>query len=229
MKPFLQKSTTLFFIGLLIIALPLYAQQANDQSEEPFIEKGTILTGFSLGFINASPTDGNDIFINEYNLLTLQLDGLYFLSDRIGVGPLIGYQYYFFERPNRATVGIEEVRRWQFEFGLKSGWYIPAPEFFGGGSGSQFFVDAGISWLQNRLERVGDFETESDYLFGFQVGTGLLIPMGKQIAIETKLGFQSRRKEFVSGERLPDGEVQFSTVNKWLKEISLGVGLKVSF
>lgn len=230
MKPLLQKFSILFFLVAVKGLAPLNAQQtSSDQSFEPFIKQGTLLTSFSLGFTHASPTDDNDNIVNEFNLLSIKIEGLYFLSDQIGIGPIIGYSYYYFEGPNRLFGGIIERRRWQFEFGVKGGWYIPVQQVLEGLGRTQFFVDAGISWHQDRIKEVGAFEIDTGYLFGFQVGTGFLFPVGNQIAIETKLGFQARHKKIYSEQRLPNGNSKIFAANKWLEEISLRLGLIVTF
>lgn len=125
-------------------------------------QKGKVLTGFLLSFINASREDFNQEFEREFTHISVQLDGLYFVSDRTG----------------------------QFEFGVRGGWYIPAAEVFGGVGDMQFFVDGGISWLQNKynVEPANDWDRRNQ--LGFQIGSGLLFLMGRRIALETKLGFR---------------------------------------
>ncbi|MBN2732217.1 MAG: outer membrane beta-barrel protein [Balneolaceae bacterium] len=224
------KKLPIFFVAIICIALPLQAQQTNfEDSEEPFIEEGIFLTGFSISFINASRDDFNQEYEREFTHLSLQLDGLYFVNDRIGVGPLLGYRFTYRDLEDPFRSEDSDTRNTALEYGVKGGWFIPTAKLFGGTGDSHFFLDGGVSWLRTKFEREPNNDSEPRTQFGFQIGTGFLLPVGKRIALETKLGFQSRRREYRLGRRNPGGEITFTTETRWLKEVALSVGLKVGF
>lgn len=60
------------------------------------------------------------------------------------------------------------------------------------------------------------------------MGAGLLILVGKKIALEWKLGWEARREHYQYGI-IENGQVveEFDDT-KWLKEFSVGLGLKVT-
>lgn len=231
--PFLQELSGLIILATTLLVSPLYGQHNSvEDPEESLIQKGKVLTGFSFSFINASRDDFNQEFEREFTDISLQLEGLYFLSDRIGIGPLLGYRFTYrdLEDPFRGgTQSDSDTRAGQFEFGIKGGWYIPATKLLGSAGDTQFFVDGGLSFLREKSKQEGRPKPDANYRFGYQFGTGFLFPMGKGIIIETKLGFQSRRREFRIRQTNPDGEDSIRTITKWPKEIALSVGFKVSF
>lgn len=215
MNSLLHKISFSVVLILSMTAIPLHAQQkSNNEKNEPFIEKGTFLTGFSFGFSSGAPTNDEDAFVNKFKNLGLQVEALYFLTDRIGVGPILGYTYFHREKPSNISKGFSEFRTWHYKLGAKTGWYMPTKKLFGGTGRSQVFLAAGISWLHNN---------GTDYEFGYQIGMGFLFPVGKQIAIVTKLSFQARRRELALRREARDGPI------KWRKRFTLGVGLSVTF
>lgn len=227
---FLQKLPLILLFVLILRALPLQAQEKSKMNHnKPFIEQGIFLTGFSLSFINASRDDFNQEFAREITDITAQLDGLYFVDDHLGIGPLLGYRFTYRDLVDRPIELDEDQRRSRLEFGAQVGWYMPARKLFGGSGRSQFFIDGDVSFVRfkNRLEN--NPEPDADYRFGYQVGTGFLFPVGKRIAVETKLGFQARQREYTVGTREEGGEKISITETKWLKEVALSVGLKVTF
>lgn len=229
MQNFSSKHFYLTVFLAVMVTMPAAAQQNKaEQEESPFIQQGDVLTGFSLGFTNASTGNYNFEFPREVSRLSIQIDGLYFVSNHIGVGPLLGYQFTYRDLEDPYTAGDTDVRRWQFEFGAQSGWYMPLKSLFGGSGDSQFFVDAGISWLRDRFEEEGVDKSDPEYSFGYQLGAGFLFPVGRQIAIETKLGFQARQQEYRFAHGTHEG-ITHTTETKWREEVALSVGLKVVF
>lgn len=211
----LHKIIFLIVVILTVTSASLHAQQLSQKDKnELFIGQGTILTSFSLGFSSGAPTNDEDAFVNKFQNLGLQIEALYFLTDHIGIGPMIGYKYFYREKPSNASKGFSEFRRWHYRFGAKAGWYIPAKKIFGGSGQSQFFLASGINWLHS---------SGTDYEFGYQIGTGFLFPVGKQIAIKTKLGFHAHRGELVLKREVRDGPI------KWKKRFTLGIGLTIAF
>lgn len=232
MHPLLQKLSFAFILVTLLLASPLYAQQNTVQPpDQPFIQQGKFLTGFSFSFINASREEFNQDFEREFTEIAVQIDGLYFVSDQIGVGPLLGYrfQYIDLEDPFRSGPPDDDIRFGQFEFGVKGGWFIPATRLFNNKGDTQFFIDGGASLLRQKLRRENIETQDVDYRLGFQLGTGFLFPVGKRIAIITKLGFQTHEEEFAVPVRHENRETTFRTETKWIKEVALSVGLKVTF
>lgn len=216
MKTFYQKLSVLFIAAFGLMALPLHAQQTEAESKQPFIEQGRFLTGFSLAFTNASEDYSNPQF-GEYTRLLIELDGLYFVSDHVGIGPVLGYRFNFWGEP--VDQNGENMRQSNFLMGAQIGWYTLANKLFSTSSlgRAQFFVDAGVSWLRSQ-GRVGGVETGTDYLFGYQMGMGFLFPVGERIAIETRLGFHSRKEEMLIGQN----DLQ------WMSDLGISVGFKVT-
>ena len=229
-------STLLLKFSIIMITVtglavaPAHAQQAKLQDRgQPLIKQGRFLTGFSLSLINASREDFNQEFEREFTDISVQVDGLYFINNRIGVGPLLGYRFTYRDLEDPFRAEDRDTRRSAFEYGAKGGWYVPAAKLFGGTGNSYFFVDGGISWLRTQYKVEPENNATIRNQFGFQLGTGFLLPVGKRIGIETKLGFQSRQQEYTFSRREPDGEIRTRTETKWLKEVALSVGLKVGF
>ncbi|HEX6983397.1 MAG TPA: hypothetical protein VF181_11620 [Balneolaceae bacterium] len=233
MKTFHQKFAVLLIAVFGLIVLPLKAQQVEDEdSEQAFIEQGKFLTGFSISFTNASRESFNQESAREISQLLINLDGLYFLSDHLGIGPLFGYEFVYRDLvPTPPVSGLRDIdtRSWQFKFGAKAGWYTSANELFGWPSSGNalFFVDAGVNWLRSRYQIESSFDTGTDYNFGYQIGTGFLFPVGEQIAIETKLGFQSRREDYLWSITDSNGQTTFFSETKWIEDIALSLGFKV--
>ncbi|HET6527465.1 MAG TPA: hypothetical protein VFG39_01820 [Balneolaceae bacterium] len=231
MKTFHQKFAILVLVLFGLMALPLKAQQVDEEGlEQAFIEQGAILTGFSVGFTNASDRS-YDESVREISQLLINFDGLYFVSDHFGIGPMAGYEFVYRDlvaTPPVSVPGDIDTRSWQFKFGAKAGWYTSANELFGWPSGNAlFFVDAGVNWLRSRYQIENSFNPEADYDFGYQIGTGFLFPVGEQIAIETKLGFQSHAEDYRWGITSPAGTAAVLTETKWIEDVTLSVGFKV--
>lgn len=132
-------SLLLFVIGYATV--PLYAQNAAKdplhRTKQSFIHKGEILTGFSFFFSNASGKGYgfNSGIPNETTNTTIQLNGLYFISDHVGVGPLLGYQFYSVDwGQNQGGT----AHRGLFEFGAQGSYYTPLSDIFGGSSSIYF-------------------------------------------------------------------------------------------
>lgn len=138
----LRMSILLFFVAEFSI-LPAYGQNHSDsrmqQSKESFIHKGKILTGFTLGFTNATGSDYNQDFPREITEMNLQLNALYFVSDHIGIGPLVGYQFTYRDLvPYRRGSPDIDTRSAGLEVGAQGGYYFPASDIFGGNSDIYF-------------------------------------------------------------------------------------------
>lgn len=229
----------LFAFLNFVYIVPAVAQNEVDTRNSAFfkIESGTVLTGFSLGWTKASRDDFNSDFERGFTRLALQTDALYFFNDRIGVGPVLGYQYIYrdFENfPGDFGPDARDHWEWNFEYGAKAGWYVPIHEFFGNESlgHSLVFVNGGVSWLYNTtkvegFERTGGI---NENRFGYQVATGLLLPLGKQIALETELKWEARKRQYSIAIRNENGTV-IRTIEeaKWPSILSLGIGLTVVF
>lgn len=234
MNTFYQKFTVLFVVVFGLIVLPLQAQQINqEETKQSFIQKGRFLTGFSIGFTNASRESYNHEFERELSRFLLNLDGLYFVSDHFGIGPILGYEFVYRDlvsTPPVSSSGDVDTRSWDFKLGAKTGWYTSANELFNTSSlaDAQFFVDGGVSWLRSRYQTESSFDAEPDYGFGYQIGTGFLFPVGEQIAIETKLGFQSHQEDYRWRIVDPNGNTEIFTETKWLEEVVLSAGFKVT-
>lgn len=228
----------LFFIMGVVCPLTAAAQNGVDTTKkEPFsIQKGTILTGFSLGWTTASRDDYNFEFERWFTRLDLQVDALYFFNGRIGAGTILGYQYLFRDLENNPGTVVPRARdtwEWDFEYGAKAGWYAPVHVLFGTGSlkESMLYVTAGVSWLRRRY-RVEGYNKSGGInknRFGYQVASGLLIPLGRQIALETKVQWEARRTRYVMRATDRNGNTRTIDEIHWPSVLSVGVGLKVAF
>lgn len=218
-------SVPLCFLIFFIISQPLTAQDSNESSKIFTIESGTILTGFSIDGTTASRDDYHPEVMRGFSRLRFNVDGMYFVNDRIGVGPVLGYEYEFddYEDPG----SLNDRWFWNFLYGAKAGWYIPVEQLFNSGSldNSYLFVNGGLNWQWSRQksERFGKLDPNNR--FGYQLGAGLLVPLGQQISLEWKLGWESRRRTY----RYTNTNDQLISETKWLHELSVGLGLKVIF
>jgi hypothetical protein len=217
MYSFFKKFIVLSIAVFGLMAFPLHAQTDLEKAEQPFIQQGDFLTGFSLSFTNTTGDFSDPQSGNEFSRLFANLDGLFFVSDHFGIGPTLAFRFDF-QDLDATMFGDGDSSSWNLIYGLKAGWYTSANELFGTSSlgRAQFFVDGGVSLLSS-WDRSGGSTVSDEPRFGYQVGTGFLFPVGEQIAIETRLGFQSRIEELLVGD----------LEREWLKDVTLSLGLKV--
>lgn len=237
----LQTSYRISFLIILLVLIgyPLQAQDTTTTKSQSFsISKGKILTGFSIDGITASRDNYNHEFERAFSRLRLNVEGLYFINDRIGFGPIIGYEYLYrdYEDP---TNFFDPEDQWNYSllYGAKAGWYFPIEKLFDADKlrennrlqNTLLFINGGINWLweRYRIEERGAIEDKNR--FGYQLNGGLLVPVGKQILLEWMLGWEARRQQYRYGI-IEDGQItQEFEETEWLKELSVGLGLKVTF
>jgi hypothetical protein len=89
-------------------------------------------------------------------------------------------------------------------------------------------MNGGVSWLRSRqkTENYGKFNPINR--FGYQIGAGLLVPLGHRVSLEWKLGWEARRRNYRYQIFNNTGQIikEIDETN-WLKEFSVGVGLKI--
>lgn len=222
--PFLKCSACL--LVLLMAAAPsLQAQESN--SEDRFIKQGTILTGISVGFTASGASETTDIFnaperSNHFAVTGIQLDALYFITDHIGVGPLLSYQSLY---THAYYDDGEYHNEWSWEYGIRAGGYVPVQTIFGGRSRSQIFLTGSISWLTQ------PDNTPESYNWGYQIGLGTLLPVGEQLAVELALNYLARnedkRRIIVCLAVIPCNPPPMHETT-WHRNITLSVGLNIA-
>lgn len=210
---------------MLLAVLPLYGQKkVAEEQKQPFIKKGTVLADFSFSFVNGSRSDYNQDRAREVTGTSFQAEGLYFISERVAAGPFfnVGFTYRDLFNAIHPPDDID-VRHFYWSSGVKAAYYIPFQEIFGDGD-SYLFFDGGLFIQYFSFQRETGREVNKSEL-GYQIGTGFLIPVGKQIAINTKLGFRSYRREY----KFYNKEDELIANIQWPKELSLSLGLNVTF
>lgn len=216
----------LFFFIAIVAVLPAYAQLNKvDQSKESFIEKGTVLTGLYFSFINGSEQEFTQNYTREDTRVSLNLEGTYFITDRIGFGPLISYVFSYGDlnvlNPDKGDI---ETRDSFWIVGTKITYLLPLNELFERYNATNLFFNAGpvLHILTTERESVQGMNPRIE--FGYGIGTGLLFAISKQIAVTTKLNFQAHRHKYEVGTK---SSVQ--TEVKWLEAIAFSVGLSFTF
>lgn len=213
----------------LLVTRPLYSQPIIDKEpNKPFINKGTLLTGFSFSFINGSGNEYNQDFAREATQITANIEALYFVTERIGLGPVVSYGFTYRDLLNviAPSQGDVDRRRSLLALGLKAGYYIPLNNILTGSS-NYFFLTGALISRRVVNERENRFTLTLNEL-GYRIGSGLLIPVGNQISIITKLSLRAHRHEYRFGiER--NNEIILITETRWPKKLSLSIGLNVVF
>lgn len=221
----LDSRALLFNIGIELHRLTGSILHAPSSAKRKlaFVRKGTFLTGFNFSLGNGSREKFNQDLAQEVTGISFEVDGLYFVSEHVGVGPIFAYGFSYRDLYNviYPPRDIDE-RRYYWVTGIKAGYFIPINKVLDGGS--YLFLEGGALVQYSSFMQESGFDSD-DSQFGYKIGTGILIPVGKQLALNTKLGFQSFRREykFVDKQNEPMNET------RWLKEVALSVGLKVGF
>lgn len=186
MKILFLKSFACFLILSIGTLLPLQAQQTKNVNEKNrFIEQGTVLTGISFDFTRTEIK--NDLYnpqpnYNQFAVVGVELDALYFVTHHLGVGGLLSYQSLFGE-------GYGNINDWDFKYGLQAGGYIPISAIFNSNSRSQFFIKSGISWVRE------ENSFSKQYGFGYEIGLGTLLAVGKHTGVEIALNYLARSED----------------------------------
>lgn len=222
----------------LLMAFGLFASVSAQQTEESAglnIQKGSVLTGFSAGWTGASRDNYNQEFERAYRQFTIGIDAYYFLTDQIGVGPELEYQYLYRDLenpPGSDSDNATDQWTWDIKYGAKAGWFAPVKEILGTSvlGNSTFFATGGVNWLRNQREVEGSGKSDPLIRFGYALSTGLVIPLGRQIGLEAKIQYEARERTYGYGEFDETGNfITTHEERRWPSVISLGVGLKVRF
>lgn len=226
---------TFFLLFFSLTSIPGMAQEHTETTPDLNLEKGTVLTSFSVGWVNASRDKSyNHEFEHGYEQLSFTLDGLYFLNESIGVGPLLGYNYVYrdFESQDN-TFTPNDTWDWAFEYGVQAGYYSPVKQLFQTDvlGNSRLFVTGGVSWLRTKYK----FEQSEDWFdpnteFGYALSTGILVPLGKKAGLEWRFKWEARAQEYQTGHVDDNNNIVVTgSETRWPSILSLGLGLKVGF
>lgn len=229
MKTTLLKYFSFLPVLLMVLTFPLQAQQ--NINDTPFIEQGSVLGGFQFGLTKMDYNQ--DIYnlpsrSNQFIVAGIQLDALYFVTDHIGIGPLLNYQSLY---PNSYFTDKPHVNEWTLKYGLQAGGYLPFQTVFGGYSRSQLFLKGGVSWLKQHKNAF------RPYGWGYQISTGALLAVGKHLGVELALNYLARSEDFVNrtvpSMNFPAGQFPNDTYSSpnsiWHKHLTLSMGFKMAF
>lgn len=211
-----------------------FAQQDSSDKPDMSIKKGSILTGFSAGWTGASRDSYNHEFERSFREFSLGLDALYFVTDHIALGPELEYRYLYRDLEDPPGSDFDDATdrwNWEIKYGAKAGFFAPVKDLFGTSAmgNSTFFTTGGFNWLSTQTKVEGNDKSEPFIRPGFSLSTGFLIPLGRQIGLETKLQYEARRQEYSKG-RIENGTfIITDEETRWPSTLSLGVGLKVAF
>lgn len=224
MKVSLLKQSAFLLLLLMALTWPLQAQQTKNNA---FIEQGTFLTGLSFSFIKNGYATSTDDFNNTRNytrieVVSIQIDALYFITDHIGAGVLLGYQSLYRTKHDN---NYEKYDKWGLKYGFQAAGYLPVQIIFGGRSRSQLFLNGGISWLNENNTFNGS------YNLGYKVGLGTLLPVAKRVGVKLGLNYLARSENktyaIQCGVIPPCPPPRHDTV--WHRNIILNIGLNVAF
>lgn len=232
-----MKSLRKFFYILSFIVLnpafiaPALAQQNNNNLD---LTNGRILTGFSVSWTGASRDRYNHEFERSFREFGAGIDAFYFITDRIGIGPELEYQYLYLDLenpPDWEEPASNDQWTWNFKYGAKAGWFAPVKEIFGTAAlgNSTVFAAGGVNWLRNQRKFEGREKSDPQNFFGYSLSTGLIVPLDKKIGLEWKLQWEARRMEYYYGEIVDGNPIVTGKLTGWPSTLSLGVGLKVAF
>lgn len=235
MKSRLLKTTLVSLFLLFILGSHSALAQKVDSTDSHFsIDRGRLLTGFSVDGVTASRDDYNHEFERGFSQLQFSWEALYFVSKRVGIGPVLGYglQYRYFDS-SYSSFGNQW--NWSFLYGVKAGWYVPVKNIFRSDAldhlhNAYLFFNGGVSWSWTRSKTELYGKTSPENRFGYQLNAGVLAPLGRKIALEWKVGWNARRESY--RYNIGDGNghiVRKVDETKWLKNLSLGIGLKIIF
>ncbi|WP_157470643.1 hypothetical protein [Gracilimonas tropica] len=236
----MMKKSHKYLIIILVLMQPasVFSQTDIDDGLKQ-IKKGDILTSFNLDMSAAQKSDGyNHEFARSFELAAINIDGLYFVSDHIGLGPVLGIQYvHEFYDTDGVIFEDEDQWSWNLEYGIKAGYYVAFQELFKTDvlGESQLFATTGISWVRGKVKyeerntgRKGSFAPETQ--FRYQIATGLFIPLGQKIGIEWRLQREAWKRDYLIYEYDDNGNIiGRGETPKWLSEIFFGLGLKIKF
>lgn len=221
----------LMIFGLITTAS---AQQSEETPQLNF-QKGSILTGFSAGWTNASRDSYNFEFERSFREFFIGVDALYFVTNRIALGPEVEYRYLYRDLEDPPGSDFDDATdqwTWDTKYGAKAGWFAPVKEIFGTSvlGNSTFFTTGGVNWLRNQRKVEGFERYDPNTRFGYSISTGLVIPLGRQIGLETKLQYAARKRTYGRGIIDENGNIVITQeASAWPSTLSLGIGLKVKF
>lgn len=216
------------FIIILFAQMNVLAQQNG--SYQSYFKKGDTFTTFSMGYTGAEK-DGpaNQEFEQSFKRFNYNINSLYLVTDNIGIGPVIGYQWLSRELlVNDNPPENDNFISSAFEYGISSAYFLSlkkdskeAPSLYMGG---------GVSWLRTGAKRKSD-TNDPDYItkFGYILYTGIYVPIGDKIGLNWKLERVAREQEYLRGE-VVNGEVVITDrETKWPSSTNLSVGFSIRF
>ena len=220
----MKKIISASFIVIVVAVFPTYGQLNKiNQTREAFVERGVILTGLSFSLIHGSQQEFSLDYTNEVKRASLNLKGIYFLTNHIGFGPTISYVFSYGDL-NTVTPDKEdtEIRNPFWVIGTNIAYYISLNELFGNHSNTYLFINGGIV-LRHVKTELKDFQKISPLNeIGYRLGVGLLVPTVNQLSFFAKVDLRAHRHKNNVGKKS-------ITKIKWPKAFSLSVGLNFAF
>lgn len=226
---------TITAIGVLLILGFTNCAYAQSQNVNPKfqLEKGTILTSFSAGFIDASRNKNyNHEFEKAFDELRFNINGMYFITDKIAAGPVLGLTRVHREFEDPSGIETYEDRwEWEFIYGFRAGYFTPVTELLDTEilGNTHVFITGGLDWKKRNLKS-GNTTLTDKLEMGYVLSGGLLLPVSKRAALELGLNWETRREEYATWEFDGNGNpVITGTDHRWPSVLSLGVGIKIGF
>lgn len=225
--------TVILSVGII---QPLMAQDSTRTTNSKFkIRQGTVLAGFSVQGV--ADNHRHYYYRDEslFSRLRSEVQALYFVSDRIAVGPVAGIEYWFRDG-GRASSLSELAKRWHWglAYGAQAAVYFPMKKLglvgdlgLRGLVDSYLFVNGRVNGLWTREPSGDSASREPVNRFGYRLGAGALVPLTSKVGLEFELGWQVRRRDY---RITTTGGGQITKTYgrpSWLNEFLVGFGIKV--
>lgn len=236
-----MKDLIKYFTFTLFAVTPLvgFGQPVMDQISEEIFEGGSFITSFSFDVRTASKDENfNQEFEKSFELVGFNVEGLYFIHKKFGIGPVLGlhYVHQFYDAPG-VIFQDQDVWNWDWEYGAKVGYYTPISSLFKSDvlGSSQFFATTGISKTHSKA-KVEDSNTGQRNTFTidpevrYQMAIGLYTPVGENIGIEWKIKRDVWQRDYMTFEFDTNNNlVSTGETTKWLFELTIGMALNLNF
>lgn len=216
------------FITLLFTHMNVFAQQ--ESSYQSYFKKGDKFTTFSMGYTGAEK-DGraNQEFEQSFKRFNYNVNSLYLVTDNIGIGPVIGYQWLSRElQVNDNPPENDDFISSAFEYGVLSAYFLSLNK--DSNKSPSLYMGGGVSWLRSTFKRKSD-TNDPDHIsnFGYILYTGIYMPIGEKIGLNWKLERTARQREYLRGEVVNGQVIITDRETKWPSSTNLSVGLSIRF
>lgn len=227
-----MKIIHLILIGLFLMVRSEFVY-AQIRSENFQLEKGKVLTSFSLSITGANRDDSfNQDFEKEMSFSQYQLSVHYLIVKNIGVGIRLNQitQSAYYESFDDAFEPNTRKDR-LFDYGLQIGYFR---EFTIKDSDKMIFL-INASVLRSKLQSEVDYNTSQDlkspprYSPKYAISAGIVKPLGKRIALRIDLERSSEREEIGFFRYTENGNIENIQETKWPVNYRLNAGLTLAF